>query len=552
MDRYATWLSLLYVSGSVLLAHTSHVAGSTTIRGVPLAMRSMYSPSREFFECLDGSMLIPFSNVNDNYCDCADASDEPGTSACGNGIFYCENAGHQPHYVPSSWVNDGVCDCCDASDEYDYPSESKCQNTCHILAKEAKLVQQKAEQQARDGNKVRLEMVSKGKAIKAEYRSQLVKLRASYEEAELMKKEKEILKAQTEEREKLALEKYKPAEPVTEEESLVASETRMLLIDPELEKCFRILDENNDGTLTLHEVEQRVLDGKNIPSSVTVHDSKYVLFGQLAGTWDEFLSMAREKEHHEVKLAVEKIKAIAGYPIREISDDEGEEGEEDEGDIGEREEEETESDAEAEAETGVEKETEDTIQYDEETQALIDEANSARERLQEAEKAVSELQSEINQLEVKLRHNYGPDDEFASLHGECFEYTDMEYIYKLCLYDKATQRSKSHGGSEVNLGQFNRFVGPTGNKFSRMEYDKGLTCWNGPPRSTLVTLSCGTETKLISVTEPSRCEYAMELTTPALCRTDSIETADAQQTPDVQQTLDEQPTSDEQHAHDEL
>lgn len=252
-----------------------------------------------------------------------------------------------------------------------------------------------------------------------------------------------------------------------------------------------------------------------------------------------------------------EIKAVAGCSAQDLPEHlPDNEGEEDESDV-EREEEETETEAESEteSETGVEEEAEDSVRYDEETQALIDEANGARERLQEAEKAVSELQAEINQLEVKLRQNYGPDDEFASLYGECFEYADVEYIYKLCLYDKATQRSKSHGGSEVNLGQFNRFAGPTGNRFSRMEYDKGLTCWNGPPRSTLVTLSCGTENKLISVTEPSRCEYAMELTTPTLCRIDSIETADmhdAQQTPDAQHTPDAQQTSDEQHTHDEL
>lgn len=36
-----------------------------------------YDPSKDF-TCLDGSVTVPFSSVNDDFCDCADASDEPG------------------------------------------------------------------------------------------------------------------------------------------------------------------------------------------------------------------------------------------------------------------------------------------------------------------------------------------------------------------------------------------------------------------------------------------------------------------------------------------
>lgn len=33
---------------------------------------------RKSFLCIDGSKVIPFEQVNDDYCDCEDGSDEPG------------------------------------------------------------------------------------------------------------------------------------------------------------------------------------------------------------------------------------------------------------------------------------------------------------------------------------------------------------------------------------------------------------------------------------------------------------------------------------------
>lgn len=33
---------------------------------------------RKSFLCIDGSRMIPFEQVNDDYCDCEDGSDEPG------------------------------------------------------------------------------------------------------------------------------------------------------------------------------------------------------------------------------------------------------------------------------------------------------------------------------------------------------------------------------------------------------------------------------------------------------------------------------------------
>jgi len=70
------------------------------------------------FLCADAEgtvRAIPFASVNDDFCDCADQSDEPGTAACPGGRFACLSDGRA---VPSNRVHDGVHDCADGSDEW--------------------------------------------------------------------------------------------------------------------------------------------------------------------------------------------------------------------------------------------------------------------------------------------------------------------------------------------------------------------------------------------------------------------------------------------------
>lgn len=69
---------------------------------------------------------LAVSRLNDDYCDCADGSDEPLTAACSHApsaVFQCRDGGQ---VVASAFVSDGVCDCCDGSDE----AASQCTNVC--------------------------------------------------------------------------------------------------------------------------------------------------------------------------------------------------------------------------------------------------------------------------------------------------------------------------------------------------------------------------------------------------------------------------------------
>lgn len=96
------------------------------LRGVhPLDVKYFES---DLIQCKDGSNSFYKDHLNDDFCDCLDGTDEPGTSACPNGKFYCRNLGSTPRFLFSSRVNDHICDCCDGSDEYD--GAVYCPNTC--------------------------------------------------------------------------------------------------------------------------------------------------------------------------------------------------------------------------------------------------------------------------------------------------------------------------------------------------------------------------------------------------------------------------------------
>ena len=103
---------------------------------------SSSSSSSAAFECGDLT-TIPAPWVGDDFCDCADGSDELATSACSHIVaatspYQCRTfidglvglTQSTLRSVLASRVGDGVCDCCDGSDE---PAAAKCPDRCAAL-----------------------------------------------------------------------------------------------------------------------------------------------------------------------------------------------------------------------------------------------------------------------------------------------------------------------------------------------------------------------------------------------------------------------------------
>uniref|UniRef100_A0A8K9V4B9 Glucosidase 2 subunit beta n=1 Tax=Oncorhynchus mykiss TaxID=8022 RepID=A0A8K9V4B9_ONCMY len=352
--------------------------------------RQFYEENKPF-TCLDGSSTIPFDRVNDDYCDCRDGSDEPGTAACPNGSFHCTNAGFRPTFIPSSRINDGICDCCDTTDEYN--SGATCQNTCREMGRKERESLQIMAEITKEGFLLKQQLIHEAKRGQEDKQGKLTELQGSKKGLEEKVEALRTVKETAEDPEKEAKERHLKAW-----EELIRMEkdkTRMA-------EAFLELDDDADGYVSVAELQSHLeLD----PDSD----------GSLSET---------------------------------------------------------------------------------ETQGLLGGADKV----------------DTSTFETVWS---GIKDKYLSETLPLFFF--IRYIYRLCPFNRVSQKPK-FGGSETNLGLWGQWAGPEDNLYSVMKYDHGQGCWQGPNRSTTVKLTCGKETVVTSTSEPSRCEYLMEFTTPAVCQ----------------------------------
>ena len=161
---------MLVFSAALFALTQSHVP-----RGVAPSDATAYAgAAAATFACDGGARSLPMASVNDDFCDCSDGSDEPGTSACSNGRFFCLNVGHAGRYIRSSRVGDGLCDCCDGSDE----DAGVCADRCVAAASEYNMKHAVEIAETAEGARKKLELVEEGKRIYAEKSTRLTEQRA--------------------------------------------------------------------------------------------------------------------------------------------------------------------------------------------------------------------------------------------------------------------------------------------------------------------------------------------------------------------------------------
>jgi len=258
--------------------------------GVSLAKASLYQPRAgdNSWTCLDGSRSIPFSQVNDDYCDCADGSDEPGTSACPKGQFHCLNKGHQSVDIPSSQVQDGICDCCDGSDEAQVVG---CPNTCLELGAAAAVQRRNEAELHKRGAERRLEMITRGKQLRAEREARRLELEQRRKEQELLRSEKEQLKKTAEALESEAIEIYKEQQREVEAETAQA-EQEPQQTRQEASLSFVRYDTNKDGFVEVTELMVDMNLDRDRNGVVTVEEAKFFLDERERVDLDAFVTLA--------------------------------------------------------------------------------------------------------------------------------------------------------------------------------------------------------------------------------------------------------------------
>ncbi|KAL2063063.1 hypothetical protein VTL71DRAFT_6135 [Oculimacula yallundae] len=547
MRSIETLLLLSTLSTAAIAAESS-----ARPRGVSPEFAKFYK-STDSFACISNPTIqLSPSQINDEYCDCPDGSDEPGTAACSHISalsppqpvagkvntsfalpgYYCKNKGHIPGYVPHMYVNDGVCDyelCCDGSDEYAGVGGVKCEDKCKEIGKEWKKADELRRKNERAALKRKTELVKEAQSLRAGVEISIGRLET---EIAVQEKKAAALKTTYEEIER-------------RERGRVVGSTG---------------GKGSKVTILAGLAKNRVEELRETLIDVVAKRDK------LKGKVEELeMILAAFKEDYNPNFNDEGVKRAVNawndYAAQKLASGEADESAEDR-DLVEiiKEDSETEGINWAEWETEEESDVEALYKFEEylpesvrdwvhqkiidlrimlvENGILADNANSgseskavtdARSAFQTANDEVSSKSASLGDLRTDLTKDYGTDDIFRALKDKCISKDSGEYEYELCWMGSTKQKSKK-GGAHTGMGNFVRFdkitvdeeVSADGKGLGKGErlvlmYENGQNCWNGPNRQTTVVLACAETDEIWKIVEEEKCMYKMDVGTPVVC-----------------------------------
>ena len=546
---------------------------------VDLTTRGILNPEKyagQTFSCDGGTNVIARGKVNDNFCDCADGSDEPGTSACPGNKFFCKNEGYRIIELYSSRVDDGICDCCDGSDE---GFVVKCTNTCEEVGRAERAAMAEKRLAYETGSRLRESYISEVKTstlkeldrhdvLQPEHDGLVAEIQTLREATDKMSADVDAKKAQLRRASRAAnadgvfaavgltrLSTDVLAEVVVAFATVVQPSVGDVLqaLDPEGgdEDKYDIMydDDEDDATRekshTQDNAERRDEEegaANENKISVSVGIKGCILEDAMRDSKGEVVDLMEEVCKHVpanhttapeflrwflVELAATvsdsssftKLHAVATHPEGPLHTNSVS----------------TATTASIEAPPPHLTPEQCAVHGDMPAQLMRAKSHTgvptptlAASGLPEAEAKLEVLRGELRQRteresEVKaeldkvnkLAQNYkahSNDLEWMYLQDQCFSVQGGEYTYNVCIMGTATQ-------SGTSLGKFKDLTRrPDGSVV--MEYTNGNHCHAFGARRATVTATCGAENKVLVVDEPSTCYYTFQMLSPAACSPD--------------------------------
>lgn len=561
-------------SSSTVSIENTQVLASLT-RGVPDYLNDKYSS--DYFIC-DGVVKLDQSQLNDEFCDCLDGSDEPGTNACSNGVFHCVNKGFKITTLPASRVDDQVCDCCDGSDEGVY---AQCPNTCNQAAEREKEAMSKIRNAYATGSAIRSKLMETTSAELNALIAQLPKaeadtaaFQASYDAANKKLSEAKSMDEESRSEQK----RKKKAEILTalDADSWSVSQVSTCLsnllnvlgiTEKDDVRLIAKLDEVTEFLSTTTAAAEVAMDG-----SVTDLDDPYGETGDYGEHYPPYgdddvlppsddvdldvpaaevadgekpcvlvtsasdprlMPLCKEGQDHlerakEFLLSVIKSRSafreamlITGF-FKQHKTFEGSAS--------------FALNSLADSASGCpnglsaeicatqatlvhlasEREALNTVEpfLQQQFDAQQKEADAIRQQLVASQEVKKKAENAKKDMEF-----YKDNLEFLALKNQCYSMMDGKYKYEVCILGDVTQQEEG-GGNKVTLGKFDTIdEGRTekGAHFLTMHYAKGTHCHVHGARKADVSVTCAAEHALLSTSEPAICSYALEFESPLAC-----------------------------------